>query len=435
MRNTIVVILLLLTTESWGANISFVEKGLLRNVLIEGEIQRGDYEKFIDAVLKAGSHNSNVFIASRGGDALEAMKIGSLIRKFRFETNVPKWFEEVGGVCSGLPVPKSNCACNSSCVLIYLSGFHRYGNYLGVHRTFVDHEQLKEMEMEEAAQLSKQISIALDSYLGEMGAPPSLLEKMESVASNNIEYLDDEYIQKYLGGYAREYQEWVLAKCGSASELHAAMRAESDKEKLKVIWEKFDNLIRCETDFLDDEQRKAFYPSIKDAFQNIDPSFIPRHSLLESLQGKIPFELSQLIGKSTPEAIDLLSLIGFRNTYTVEELSGFHGTSTVFEKSLLVGFGDNGVVYSVNVPFFSSEGVAEIFTRHFLTGLDRDSTPKDFIDKYGTPNRSRCTEWDFCVLFITTKNADLYVGFNEDKKLHVIKFNVPGYWERLSNKQ
>ena len=76
--------------ESQSANISYIEQGALRRVLIEGEIRKGDFEKFIDAVLKAGSRRADVLIASNGGDVLEAMKIGTFIRKFRFATYAPR---------------------------------------------------------------------------------------------------------------------------------------------------------------------------------------------------------------------------------------------------------------------------------------------------------------------------------------------------------
>ena len=174
---------------SWSADISLLDSPANQQIVITGDIDIGDYEKFLNIVLEGGIEHSTVYLASRGGNALEAMKIGRVIRNLRFEVEVPQYFEEIGGYCKYKPIAEQNCVCGSACVLIYLAGFHRYGNYLGIHRTFLSHSTLKEMNMEEAAQVSRNISETLDTYLGDMGAPASLLEKMESIPSHDIEFL------------------------------------------------------------------------------------------------------------------------------------------------------------------------------------------------------------------------------------------------------
>ena len=56
---------------------------------IEGEIIAGDFEKFDKLVEKHGYATNTVALASPGGDVVEAMKIGRLIRELRFSTWAP----------------------------------------------------------------------------------------------------------------------------------------------------------------------------------------------------------------------------------------------------------------------------------------------------------------------------------------------------------
>lgn len=424
-------LLAVVALPSWAADISLLDDPGRHQIVITGDITPGDYELFLNRVLEGGIKHSTVYLASRGGDALEAMKIGKAIRSLRFEVEVPKYFESSGGYCKFKPVADANCVCASACVLTYLGGIHRYGNYLGIHRTFLNHSTLKELDMEDAARVSRKISANLDLYLRDMGAPASFLEKMESTPSDEIEFLDDEYIQSNLGGYAKEFQEWVIAKCGSYSKIYnASLNASTDMEREK-IGKEFSAVLDCERNLMRDEQKRDFYPAMLEAIDSANPDLIQTRSLLNAVKDKYPFEFSQLIGKPNHEAWELLSMAGFGNVSTPQALSKYVNVGRRFYNSVGITFDVDGTVASVDISFFES-GNSKEYKGKFLEGLSQSSTPQDFTGKFGEPNRSGCYDaTGVCTGYFTTKQADIDVVFNADKTLRAIGFHRPDYWKDL----
>jgi hypothetical protein len=72
------------------------------HVILEGKLERGDYDKLlrlIDEDCRDYSCTDGIYLASPGGDLIEAMKIGRLVRKLRLETHVPS---DVPAIPSGL---------------------------------------------------------------------------------------------------------------------------------------------------------------------------------------------------------------------------------------------------------------------------------------------------------------------------------------------
>jgi hypothetical protein len=61
--------------------------------ILEGKIEKGDYDKLLKLIDEDCSDYSNcasgIFLPSPGGDLVEAMKIGRLVRKQRLDTHVP----------------------------------------------------------------------------------------------------------------------------------------------------------------------------------------------------------------------------------------------------------------------------------------------------------------------------------------------------------
>jgi hypothetical protein len=405
------LVLLITQTNASAANISLIGKGAPWVILIEGEIERGDYEKFIDVILQSGvDPNPSIYIASRGGDAIVAMKIGELIRSLKLTTEVPIFVHGKGGLCpSSLPISHSGCVCLSSCVLIYLGGIHRIDNYLGIHRTFIEHEKLKNMTMEDAEKYSRKVTELLSAYLSHMGAPKSLVEKMQSIPSDEIELLDNEYIEKYLSGYAKEYQEWLIAKCGS--DPHA--------NDLKVT--------RCKRELINKQSSMVFYNVITAALENSDKSLIPRHSVTRSLLDKLPFELTDLIGMSTSDAIDALRLVGIAINESPKKIEGkFKSEGMGIDHSLIIGFDKEGKVSSVIIPSLN-----EKYYRHFLLGMNENATAEDFVKRFGNPITQVCRDTGVCALTFQTKTAELQVVFDHDKSLAELYIDRRGYRDKL----
>ena len=88
------LVLLFVSTEVSAAEIRKVippDSPSLSSIVIEGLIEPGDFLKFKQA-LTSEPFLDKVTLWSPGGDALEAIKIGRLIRKLRMRTEAPVIF-------------------------------------------------------------------------------------------------------------------------------------------------------------------------------------------------------------------------------------------------------------------------------------------------------------------------------------------------------
>jgi hypothetical protein len=214
--------------------------GNMNKVIIEGDIVPGDYERFIQLI--DANHEgdfyygqiSEVHIYSKGGSVAEAINIGTLIRELRLHTVAPsKPFGAIGAsgsVCEGVK-EQSNCTCLSACVLVFVGGINRFGNVLGVHRSYINHDVLKTMGGTEGINASTQLMEGVGIYLGRMGVPRTIIDRMNATSSQDISYLPDEEINLYLSGYLPQYSELVIAKCGDWKAAFAKFRILSKKMK------------------------------------------------------------------------------------------------------------------------------------------------------------------------------------------------------------
>jgi hypothetical protein len=89
----------LLVAPASGAEIRFTRPSELgdlyfaTNVILEGKVETGDYDKLLKLIDEDCGDYKNcnivIYLASPGGNLIEAMKIGRLVRKLRLETEVP----------------------------------------------------------------------------------------------------------------------------------------------------------------------------------------------------------------------------------------------------------------------------------------------------------------------------------------------------------
>jgi hypothetical protein len=149
------------------------------SIVIEGNIIPGDYARFVTLVKLAGEEVRTIKIRSAGGNVTEAINIGSLIRRLRFETEVPEFFgPSIGVKCIGPDVKeKTNCTCASACFLIYTAGVHRSGNVLGIHNVYINHDHLKNMSGADAIDSSEKATRLAGAYLRN-GCPKYLRIKL-----------------------------------------------------------------------------------------------------------------------------------------------------------------------------------------------------------------------------------------------------------------
>lgn len=209
--------------------------GRIIDSTLEGEIQPGDYDRFVTQILNGGL-GTELWLNSPGGDVFEAMKIGRLVRELRLDTHAP---DRVGNTafCSAHPqgTDLNKCSCASACFLIFVAGVNRHGSHLGIHRVFPSHDSLKFMTPDEAAVVSGKATNAVSAYLAEMGVPIHFIQRLMVIPSNKIEWVSEEDISRYFSGYIPQLSEWVAAKCPKNPALWDELRPLIIKNKTQSL--------------------------------------------------------------------------------------------------------------------------------------------------------------------------------------------------------
>ncbi len=176
-------------------------------IKIDGEIVKGDYQKFIEKsknALSVSQGNGNkvwVSITSKGGDLLEAIRIGQAIREMRIFTTM-------------------GSECFSACFFILVSGVHRLGpsqwsnGILGVHRPFFEPTYFAGLSSRLAEEKYNQLLQESSHYLREMGVSDRLIDFIKSVPSGELVRLSSQEYDKEVGLQIPYWQEWITSKCG-----------------------------------------------------------------------------------------------------------------------------------------------------------------------------------------------------------------------------
>jgi hypothetical protein len=160
-------------------------------------------------------------LGSPGGDLLEAIKIGRLIRKLRFATFSPSML--AGTPISVAKFRKENLVCSSSCFFILAAGVLRLGGIIGIHRPYLPKEHYQKIGAGDAIEVSKKIRIMLTDYLRDMGTPTSYVDRMYSIPKEKVEWLLKKETNNLFSGLIPDIDEWVKARCPGlqSRQLHA----------------------------------------------------------------------------------------------------------------------------------------------------------------------------------------------------------------------
>jgi len=263
--------------------------GCSQSILIKGDIEKGDFQKFKKAIQEIKQSNcyiSSVHLISNGGDVLEAIAIGSEIRKNLITTWAPwdQHFSDGGegppscGVTSSIifdfnskrwkmePPQDYPCDCNSACFLIWAAGVMRTGSSLGLHRPYFSKEYYQGLSAAEAEEKYKQLSSLVRTYLSSMDIPNDIIDEMFSHSSEDIYYLymrgKEGSIEQNIKGltHAPFFEELLIAKCSPLTdeelkahqdlimkfELTAMFELTAiEKHALQSLKEKYDKYSKC----------------------------------------------------------------------------------------------------------------------------------------------------------------------------------------------
>ena len=187
---------------------------------LTGEIERGDYEKFRTFFTQHYLWLRNISLRSPGGNAGEALKIGSLMRRYLVTVSAPVRYENAYGgefyeVDYADPCePGPACICASSCALIWFGAVDRSG-MVGIHRPKITDPEFAALPPDQAALVYRRTLDAVSRYLEDMEAPRSIIDRMRETGSADIFWIDG-HERKFV--HPPSFREWVDASCGSFSE-------------------------------------------------------------------------------------------------------------------------------------------------------------------------------------------------------------------------
>lgn len=191
--------------EAIAADIRYVDSGTtieskkLKNLLIEGDIIQGDFAKLLRLISKnRGEYlsTSTVELTSNGGDLLEAIKIGGLLKNTYKAVTV-------------------DSVCASSCFFIYVSAVNRSlgdEGKLGIHRPYFMRNQFKNLTPKKAEQKQNKMMVETRKFLTDNNVPQSLIDKMYMMSSDEIHWLTSSELDS-LGKKSIWYEEYLAAKC------------------------------------------------------------------------------------------------------------------------------------------------------------------------------------------------------------------------------
>jgi len=239
MKRIVWVSILFVLSSQAIADIELV-MGRLTEVKITGEIRKGDFDDFktklklaIDDSIKrdkqARKINKKILypyslgsiqLNSPGGNMLEAMKIGKLIRSLFLKTIV--WSSWEGNL---------QASCSSACFFVFVSGVSRVPNIyhdksfhlhdgidksdlkkIGLHRPSFEKNYYKN-NYDSYDQQYKNLLKVSRKYLFDMGVKQKVVDKVFSISSNDIEWLSLKDFDDHIGIYPMEVHEWANSQC------------------------------------------------------------------------------------------------------------------------------------------------------------------------------------------------------------------------------
>ncbi len=211
--------------------------GSYRQLVIEGPIESGDFDKFIKIIRDNQGQLSTVYIFSSGGDFYEAMKIGRAMRALELVSMVPMRNESGLPSCEGLhsepkPNDPKNCTCASACFFIHIGGIHRGGTYLAVHRPYFEKGKFGKLTETEAKKAFDALQDSAREYMIAMGVPKHIQEDVLGTPSERALILDEKTVKTYFWLELPYRHEWIMNKCSQLSNEETA-RHKSYSQRLK----------------------------------------------------------------------------------------------------------------------------------------------------------------------------------------------------------
>lgn len=352
------------------------------SIVIDGKIEAGDYWIFLEKVVEAGIKKGSVHISSPGGNLKEAIKIGQLIRALHFVTTGPLGDSKSGPVCGD---EVEYCGCESACFLIYMSGIRRTGCLLGVHRSFIDHDRLKDMSAKKAMAYSKKAREMGEKHILEMGGSRDLVDKISNISSSEIVYLDRKYIDENVSGYSKDIEEFYMSRCGNV-EIHTKEYYAMSKSEQSELDRKYFERINCEKHLGNSTRQELFYKTIIPELikENINPveGIFSRIEYVENI------DFTYFLNRSAVEFFEYLKLFGFGNNENIKNTELKDQYLRMWTKNIDIITDSNGNLYKIDFKIFDTASDNDDWGGYkgpLIYGVNHTSSLDDLINKFGKP--------------------------------------------------
>jgi hypothetical protein len=145
-------------------------------ILVSGNFEYGDLDKLEKkfTALVQSDHPKFITFDSAGGNPIEAMRLGRLIRTNHLST---------------IQLKDNGASCESACALAFLGGKARYAEpgSIGVHKSSFRSDS--KLSREDAVSAIQTLTAEIVSYMSEMGADSALLQLAFRYDANDMRYL------------------------------------------------------------------------------------------------------------------------------------------------------------------------------------------------------------------------------------------------------
>jgi hypothetical protein len=213
-----------------SAELRQVTSGTDRQLVIEGYIESGDFQKFLDVIKENQGQISTVWIFSPGGDFQEAMKIGRAMRSLELASMVPNRSKFGKPLCDSeiaRPLDPAYCIAASAGFMMHIGGVRRGGSYVIVHRPYFERKDFRQLSETQAQIQFAALQAEARSYMSDMGVPPQIQEQILATPSDGRFVLDEATVRTYFSGDLPARHEWLVAKCSRMTH--------SDRTKLDLL--------------------------------------------------------------------------------------------------------------------------------------------------------------------------------------------------------
>ncbi len=175
---------------------------------MRGEVEVGDAERLRRFIVGNRNHfiehGGRVTFAIDGGDVLEAVRIGELLR----DALVEIWLPDA-----------ASSRCVSACFFMFVHAPSRtaVADAVGIHRPYFDRTALVKSTPEAARERYESLALELRARMEQLSVPIALVERMFALPAGEVHRLTAEELSA-LGRTQAWFDDYLAARCARQSE-------------------------------------------------------------------------------------------------------------------------------------------------------------------------------------------------------------------------